>query len=406
MDLFREVAESIVRRPLRTATTAFGVFWGMLLLVIMLGAAAGLQNGIAKLFRDDASTSVWISAGSTSLSTGGLPAGRNIRLTVDDAEALRTLLPELSDVSPRHPVDGVVRAPATGRVAGLPVFGIEPGYASVERTQRELGRLLNELDSARARRVAIVGERAAEILFGRPEAALNESIDLQGYRFRVVGVFRDAGGDGEMRRIFVPYAALARTIDGRREAARLVAIADPTVDPALVRRRIRRLVAHRHRFDVADPTAVNVFMALEQYEKFTSLITGLNVMVLLIGLGTLLTAMSGVSNILLVSVRERMREFGLRRALGASAGHIFRMVILEAVGLSALAGSLGVIVGLSVLKGLRDAGVKADYFENPAVEPSTLWPLLGLLVFSAVFAGIVPARQAARVTPAEALRDE
>lgn len=402
----REVWESVCRRPLRTATTAFGVFWGMLLLVIMLGAAEGLRNGVDRLFQDDAATSVWIESGPTSLSHEGMPAGRKIELTIDDVRALQDQLGELYDVSPRHPVDATITAPSTGRSAGLPVFAIRPGYASVERTRVHRGRLLNELDELRGRKVAMLGLRAAEILFKHPDAALGQWLDISNNRFRIVGVFSDTGGDSEMRRVFVPYAALPHTFDASRRATLIVAMTDPDTPTALIRRRVRRLLSRRHRFDEDDPTAVEVWLAMEQFQKFSALMTGLRWMVLAVGLGTLLTATSGVSNILLVSVRERTREIGLRRAMGASAPSIFSMILVEAIVISALAGSLGVAAGLALLKAVRDLGLRSDFFENPEIDPVVLPPLLGVLVLAGMLAGLFPARQAVRLSPAEALADE
>ncbi|MEM9066928.1 MAG: ABC transporter permease [Myxococcota bacterium] len=406
MDLLFETWESLTRRPLRTATTAFGVFWGMLLLVVMLGAAEGFRNGVDRLFQDDSATSVWISAGATSRSFEGMPAGRTIELTIDDVDAIAANLEELRDVSPRYPVQATVTAPRTGRTAGLPVYAIGPGYGAVERTQVWRGRLLNELDEERARNVVIVGRRAAEILFDRAESALGEWLDVSGNRFRIVGVFTDAGGDGEMRRVFLPYASLPHTFDASRRTKLIVAMSDPEARPALIRDRVRRLLARRHRFAADDPTALEVDIAMEQWEKFSALMTGIELMVLVIGLGTLLTATSGVSNILLVSVRERTREIGLRRALGASATEIFAMVIAEAVLIASVAGALGVGAGLALLKAIRDLGVRSDFFERPAVDALAIWALLGVLVAIGALAGVFPARQAVRWTPAEALRDE
>ncbi|MEM9189561.1 MAG: ABC transporter permease [Myxococcota bacterium] len=405
LDLLSEIWESVARRPLRTATTAFGVFWGMFLLVVMLGAAGGLRNGIEALFSDDAATSVWVESGPTSLSHDGIPAGRRVELTIEDVAALEAL-PELWDVTPRHAIQTPVSAPKTGRSAGLPVLAIYPGYGTVERTHAWRGRLINELDVVRGRNVAILGQRAAEILFDQSEAAMGEWIDLGGSRFHIVGIFTDSGGDGEMRRVFIPYSSLANTFDASRRVSLIVAMSDPQAPPAHIRSRVRRLLARRHRFADDDQTALDVFVAMERYETTEQLTFAVELLVLIVGLGTLLTSLSGVSNILLVSVRERTREIGLRRALGASQAQIFAMILVEAVAISSVAGLIGTVLGLALLKAVREAEVRTEYFANPGVDSTLLFSLLGALVLCGGLAGIFPARQAVRKSPADALRDE
>lgn len=404
MELFEDLWESVSRQPLRTAMAAFGVFWGMLVLIVLLGASNGLGNGLERLFRDEAATSVWIDASKTTTSHKGLPSGRSIELTIDDVHALTGAVPGLRSLSPRHPLPAEIVLSHKGRRGSLPVFGIYPGYAAVERTEVSSGRLLNDLDVKNARKVAVLGERAAEALFARPETAVGQRIDIGGEPFLVVGVFRDAGGDAEMRRVFVPYAVLPRTFDASRRAATITGIADPTVSPALLRSRVARILAARHHFAPDDYGAVEVWVAMEERGDITAFPRGVRIGVLFFGLGILLTAMSGLSNILLVSVRERTTELGLRRALGVSANHIFTLVVAEAVLIGGACGALGAAVGLALLRLARDLGFQTHYFQNPAVELGGTLPLLALLLLASAIAGTFPARLAVRLSSAEALR--
>ena len=399
-----EIWESVSRQPLRTATTAFGVFWGMLVLIILLGAGNGLGNGLERLFEDDAATSVWIEAGKTTTSFRGLPAGRPIELSIDDVNALVDAVPGLHALSPRHPLASDIVISHHGRSGSFPIFAIYPGYATVERTLVSRGRLLNELDVRDARKVVVLGERAAEVIFARPENAVGKRVAIGGERFLVVGVFKDAGGDSEMRRVFIPSTALPRTFDGSRRATLITGVTEPEISPALLRSEITRILAARHRFAPADRGALGSWVAIEEYAKITALLRGVRIGVLLDGLGTLLTAMSGVSNILLVSVRERTTELGLRRALGASARNIFALVVAEAVLISSACGALGLSAGLGLLALARRLGLQTDYFQNPEVDWQSTLPMLAVLVVSSAIAGTFPARQAVRLTPAEALR--
>ena len=377
-ELFEEIWESVSCQPLRAATAAFGVFWGMLVLILLLGASNGFANGLERLFVDEAATSVWIDGYKTTTSHKGLPAGRPIELTIDDVHALAGAVPGLRSLSPRHPLPAEIVLSHKGRRGSFPVFGIYPGYAAVERTEVSSGRLLNDLDVKNARKVAVLGKRAAEVLFARPETAVGQRIHIGGERFLVVGVFRDAGGDAEMRRVFVPYAVLPRAFDASRRTATITGIADPEVSPALLRSRVARILAARHHFAPDDHGALEVWVAMEERGDITAFPRGVRIGVLFFGLGILITAMSGVSNILLVSVRERTSELGLRRALGVSANHVYTLVVAEAVLIGGVCGTLGAGVGLALLGLARDLGFQTHYLQNPEVELGTTVPLLAL----------------------------
>ena len=402
-EIFEEIWESVSCQPFRTAVAGFGVFWGMLVLTVLLGASNGLGNGLERLLRDEAATGVWIEAGKTTTSCKGLPAGRPIELTIDDVHALDGSVPGLRSLSPRHPLPAEIVLSHKGRRGSFPIFGIYPGYAAFERTQVFRGRLLNDLDVKNARKVALLGERAAEVLFARPENAVGQRIDIGGERFLVVGVFRDAGGVGEMRRVFVPYTVLPRTFDASRRVTLIMGLSDPTVSQALLRSRVARILAARHYF-APDDDALGVWMAVEEEGDIAAFPRGVRIGVLFFGLGILLTAMSGVSNILMVSLRERADEQGLLRALGVSADRIFALVVAEAVLIGGAFGTLGAAVGLALLGLARDLGFQTHYFQNPEVELGTMLPLLALLVLASAIAGAFPARLAVRLSSAEALR--
>lgn len=403
IDLLAEVFESVMRHRMRALATAFGVFWGILMLVVLLGGGRGLRNGLDNLFADTAVNSGWISVGRTSRAYQGLGAGRQLTMTLDDVMAVAASVPEFENVSPRQALPAGLTFAHGTRSGAFPTFGIFPGYAVVERTQVRRGRLINDLDVRRARRVVILGVRVAEALFGASNP-VGEQIQIGGVPFLVVGTFTDAGGEGELRRVFMPYTTLAQTFDARRVAQNMTVTLRPGASPERAMARVRRLFARRMRFDPGDRAAVDIWMAEQEYRKFVILMRAIDTAVIIVGLGTLLSGMVGISNILFVSVRERTVEFGLRRALGATPLSVMAMVLTEAVALAFTAGGLGLLAGAAMVEGARRTGVKSDYFRDPSIDLSTALAALGVLVVTAVMAGYFPAREAARINPNEALR--
>ena len=375
----------------------------MLLLVLLMGGGKGLKNGLVQLFKDDASNSVWIEPGATFEAYEGLPSGRVIRLEAHDLEALAKI-PGFENVTPRHALPPETRLSYGARSGVFPVFGVHEGYAVVERTIPVKGRLISPRDVAEARPVVLLGERPAELLFGRKDP-IGKQISLAGAPFTVVGVFTDAGGEGELRRVFIPYPALRRAFDSSGHVQLIMGTVRQGFSAQDLRDQIVRVLAERHRFSPSDRSAVSVWLAEEAFRKLIVLGRGIEVAVLVIGLGTLLSGMIGVSNILFVSVRERVREFGVRRALGATPQSILRLVLLEATFLAGTAGGFGLLCGLGLLAAARGAGLETETFQDPALSPMAGASALAVLIVSALVAGAFPAREAARLSPAEALRD-
>lgn len=403
IDLLAEVFEGVARHRMRAAATAFGVFWGILMLVVLLGGGRGLRNGLDKLFADTATNAAWINVNRTSVGFEGLGAGRQLTLSIDDVEAVARGIPELDNVSPRHSAPAGLTFTRGTRNGAFPTYGIYPGYSVVERTQILRGRLLNELDVARARRVVILGSRVVQTLFGAGEA-VGQQVDIGGVPFLVVGTFTDAGDEGELRRVFMPYSTLAQTFDARRLVNVMTATLRPGASPERVTARVRRLLARRKRFDPDDRAAADVWFAEREFKKFVTLMRGIDIAVIVVGLGTLVSGMVGISNIMFVSVRERTAEFGLRRALGATPATVMAMVLSEAVALALVAGGLGLLVGVGLVEAARRAELRSDYFRDPSIDLRTALTALGVLVATAVVAGYFPAREAARLNPNEALR--
>jgi putative ABC transport system permease protein len=405
IDGLYEILDSITRHRLRALATAFGVFWGIFMLTLLLASGRGLRNGVDGIFAGSAISAVWLWSSRTSLPYEGMGSGRVIQLDIDDLKAIEETVSELEDVSPRRLMPGAVAPTYGSRSAGVPVHGIYPGYLRVEKAKLVRGRFLNDLDLRRARKVLVIGSGARVLLFGQGNP-VGHAITLGGISFKVVGEFTDEGGEDEKRRLYIPYSTLAQTFDATRKLEVIGATVQPGVAVESVRRRVVRLLARRHHFDPADDGAIQMWFAQEEYKKLETLIRGIDIGILVVGLGTLISGMIGVSNILFVSVRERAEEFGVRRALGATANSILRFVLAEALLLATVAGGLGLAAGLALVQLAVRYELRSEYFHDPSLDPSTALIALSTLIVTALVAGYFPAREAARMQPIDALRRE
>jgi putative ABC transport system permease protein len=405
-DHWRQVALSLSRHRLRTSLTAFGVFWGIFMVVLLLGIGKGLERGVFELFRDDAFNSIWIGGGKTSMPFQGLPPGRTIRQTIDDLRAIEEAFPGIADLTPRRQLEGD-RVVAFGDRSGVfPIMSIYPGYHVVERTVLIDGRLINWRDVDEARRVAVIGSRVVELLFGQAHDPIGARIQIQGVSFLVAGTFTDVGDEEELRRIYIPYTAYQRSFGHDRRTDFIVFTTTDAANSVELTERLRGVLAARHRVDPADRAAFGIFNTLEEYRKFQSLFFGIALFIAVVGAGALFAGLVGVGNIMLIAVRERTREIGLRKAVGATPGAILIMILSEALMITTVAGYFGLVAGVGVVELLRRTGLRVEYFRDPEVDLVVAFGSLCILIVGGVVAGLIPARQAARVNPVEALRNE
>lgn len=415
LDRLREVVESHARHRFRTAVTAGSVAWGIFMLVLLLGAGTGLENNIRWQFRDDAINSIWVYRGATSLPWKGQPVGRTVRFTNADIERITEVVPEVEHITGRFYLFGEftisARSPTGGvRRGAFSVRSCHPGHQYVEQTQIVAGRFLNPRDLADKRKVVVVGLRVAEFLFpGRPVGGvLGEWIDVAGIQYRVVGVFEDVGGEGEMRQIYIPITTAQAAYGGGEEVHQVMfTVGDATVEEAAgIADRVRRVLARNHHFSPDDLRAVRVRNNLERFHEVQQIFVWLRIFTWLVGAGTVAAGVVGVSNIMLISVRERTAELGLRKAIGATPGQLVSMVVQEALLLTALAGYAGLVGGVAVLETIRRLMPDNEYIRDPQVDLPAVIGATVLLVVAGTLAGWFPARRAARVAPVEALRSE
>lgn len=415
LDHLRELLESHLRHRFRTTVTALSVGWGIFMLVLLLGAGTGLENNLRWQFRDDALDSIWIYRGQTSIPWKGQPIGRQVRFTNSDIDLLQEVVPEIREITGRYYLWGEFTVSAGERRGNFSVRSCHPGHQAVEQTLVVAGRFLNQRDLADKRKVVVIGAKVAEYLFpGRSfDQALGEWIDVSGIAYRVIGVFEDVGGEGEMRQIYIPITTAQAAYGGGDEVHQIMFTLDAgpdgqvsVADSKRISARVQRVLARNHDFSPEDPRAIRVRSMAENFAEVQQVFTWLRRFIWLVGIGTVTAGVVGVSNVMLISVRERTREIGLRKALGATPASLVSMIVQEALMLTAVSGYTGLVAGVAVLEAVRALMPENDYIRDPQVDLGVLVGATIVLVVAGTLAGWFPARRAAAVAPVEALRDE
>lgn len=414
IDHWREIGAALAANKLRTFLTAFGVFWGIFLLMVMLGAGEGLENGVVEDFSDGAANCFFLWTRPTSKPYAGLPAGRRFHMRNADIEAIRREVPGAGVIAPRNQLGGhrgannVIRGEHAGAFG---VMGDYPEITVMESVELTHGRFLNDLDIRDKRKVAVIGSRAYELLFEEGEEPIGESIQVNGVYFKVVGVFgTDSGGDRGDRSsqtIFIPFTTFQRAFNYGDVVGWFAITSKEGVRASVVEADVRTLLAKRHRIDPTDVRAFGSFNLEEEFLKIKGLFFGINLLIWIVGIGTLAAGTIGVSNIMLVIVRERTKEIGIRRALGATPWAVVSQILAESLLLTGIAGYAGLIAGMALMdwiaKMLPDSGGEGA-FRNPGVDLQSARVALTVLVVSGILAGLIPAIRAVRVRPVEALR--
>jgi putative ABC transport system permease protein len=417
LDRWQEIYHVLRKNKLRTFLTAFGVFWGIFMLVIMLGSGKGLQNGVTQNFGDMATNSVFIWAQQTSISYKGFPRGRYFNYENSDIQALQDGIPEIKYLAPRTNVGGyngtsnVVRKLKTGNFG---LFGDYPVYNSIDPVNMIEGRFLNDNDLKEKRKVAVIGQRVVDLLFEKNEKPLNQYIQINGVYFMVIGVFKSKrtgeAASQDNQRINMPFTTLQRTFNYGNTVGFFNLTAKDDVPVDVVEKKAIEILKKRHSVAPSDDDAVGHFNLRKEYDKMEGLFFGIRLLVWIVGTGTLLAGVIGVSNIMLVVVKERTKEIGIQRALGATPLNIISEIITEAVVLTTFAGYFGLVVGVGLLElinyFLSSSGANTQMFVHPGVNFKVAVTALCILVISGVFAGFIPARRAVSVKPIDALRYE
>jgi len=412
-DHWREIYEALRGNKVRTFLTAFGVFWGIFMLMVMLASGNGLWNGVSQGFSDEATNSVFIWSQRTSKPWRGMPTGRSVQLDAGDTDAILAQVSEAAAVCPRNQLGGfrggnnVTRGTKAGAFS---VMGDVPEITRVAPVHIVSGRFLNRLDLDERRKVAVIGPRVREVLFGKNEDPLNQAIKINGVTFRVIGVFKPKRSDGdrneEVQTIFVPFSAFQSAFNFGNRVGWFALVSKPGVPASVVEAKTLALLRDRHRVAPDDARAFGHYNSEVEFNKISGLFTGIRSLVWIVGIGTLAAGVIGVSNIMLVIVRERTNEIGVRRAVGATPLTITAQIVFEALVLTTLAGYLGLVAGVGVVEGIGRAiaASPSEMFRNPEVPFESALITLAILVASGILAGLIPARRAVKISPVEALR--
>jgi putative ABC transport system permease protein len=409
-DRWTEVLVTIGRNKLRTALTMISVAWGIFVLVTLLGLGRGLDHGLKKNFARDATNAVWINANKTSVAYGGYDVGRMLMFDNRDFNRAKTVQ-GIEHIAAAHWIKGqrwgaALPVKRGGKANTFETNAVHAATIYIEAQEITQGRFLSEADIDQHRKSAVLGRSVVQFLFEANESPIGEWIEIGGVPFQVVGVFSDPGGDEEERKIYIPISTAQLSFAGGEKVG-TIQMTLGNAGPAKAKKIIDQIVgqlAERYKFSPTDQQAVRVFNNIEQFERFSNLFWMISTFVIVIGLGTLAAGVVGVSNIMMIAVKERTKEIGVRKAIGATPSSIVFMIIQEAVFLTAIAGLLGLAGGVFVCELLGH--MKNDFIVDPTINLTTGVGATAFLVLAGAFAGYFPARAAAKVNPIHALRDE
>jgi len=415
LDHWHEIKATLLHNRTRTFLTAFGVFWGIFLLMVMLGTGAGLRTGVLREFQGTATNSFFLWSQRTQKPWAGMPAGRSIGLTNGDVQAIREKVPEVELVAPRNQLGGHDGGNNVSRGRKAGAFSVMGDYADIQRIQSfnvTTGRFLNPLDTEEARKIAVIGTGVQKVLFAPSENPIGQSIVINGVYFQVVGVFLSArsGDEGEedAQTIFVPFTTFQRAFNYGDRVGWMAVTSRPEVPASVAEEKVLALLRSRHQVAPDDGRAFGHWNLEKEYGKIRGLFQGVRFLVWLVGAGTLAAGAIGVSNIMLIVVKERTKEIGIRRAVGAKPSAVVTQFVVEALILTASAGYLGMVAGIALIelvdRLLPPGGTRM--FVNPDVGISEALQALGILVAAGILAGLAPAQRALQVSPMAALRSE
>jgi len=415
-DRWKEIIEVLTSNMFRTILTAFGVFWGILILIILLAAGKGLENGIKTDFGDIATNTMFMWSQATSKEYQGLPKGRRFNFKIEDVASLWENIPNLRFISPRNQLGGfrggnnVVRGI---KVGAFNVYGDYPEIIKQDPMTITSGRFINQSDINEKRKIAIIGDGVKTALYEKDEEVLGSYIKIQGVNFMVVGTYKKKSnnGDGEegQKEIFVPFSAFSQAFNRGNDVGWMAITAVDGASITNLKEDIISLMKTNRKIHPEDTRAIGNFDLYEQYNRVESLFVAMRLIAYFVGILVLISGIIGVSNIMLIVVKERTKEIGIRRALGEDPWSIKLQILMESIFLTIISGMAGIIMGALFIYGINtllDSVGPVDMFLNPSVSVGVVVTALVILVVSGLLAGFIPAQSAIKVKPIDALRAE
>lgn len=411
---WQEIFGSISKNKTRTIITVIGVLWGIFIYIALSGAAKGMDNGFEKVFKTVSMNSMFVWGQNTSKPFDGYKTGRPMQLKLSDVTKLQNRIPEIEFIAPRIDMGGFGTDPiytVRGQKSGTyPVNGDYPVYTKIAAKKIfDGGRFINDEDISQTRKVCVIGERNQKELFEEDENPIGQYIRIGDVYFQVVGVHKLNQGvsfDNDTA-IFIPFTTFQKLYNTGDNVGYLCIAAYDDVDVIQVEKDIKMLLKKIHRVDPEDERAFGSFNLGEMFSKISGFAKGMTFLSLIVGIATILAGVIGIGNILLISVKERTKELGVRRALGATPAEVRNQIILESVFLTVIAGILGIILGAGVLALINKFTENLDFpYANPTVPIPYVLGALAIMVILGTLIGLIPAQRAVSIKPIDALRED
>lgn len=415
-DRWKEILEVLTGNWFRTLLTAFGVFWGILILIILLAAGKGLENGIKQDFSGVATNTMFMWTQSTTMAYQGLPEGRNFNFKLEDVELIKRNVPDLRIVSPRNSlrgpsgVDNVIYGTESGSYR---VFGDYPEIIFQNSMYTAKGRFLNHNDIKEKRKVVVIGDGIRQDLYKEDEEVLGTYLKIQGVNFMVVGTYKEKSSNGgnqnAERQIFTPFTAFSQAFNRADNVGWMAITAKDGSSISNLKEDVIATVKESRKVHPNDERAIGFFDLYEQYNRVETLFSAMRWIAIIVGTLVLISGVIGISNIMLIVVKERTKEIGIRRALGEDPWSIKKQILMESIFLTIISGMSGITFGALFIYGINailDSVGPVDMFLNPSVSVGVVAGALLILIVSGLLAGFIPAQSAIKVRPIDALRTE
>jgi len=420
LDRWNEIWNALAKNKVRSLLTAFGVFWGIFMLIVMAGAGKGLQNGVTQGTAKFAANSAFFWSEQTGEPYKGFKRGRYWHMDSEDIQYLKDNIPQIEYITPRNFTgrwgggSNVIRGKKNG---SFNVKGDYPDYIKIDPSSVLFGRWINELDIRDKRKVCVIGEKVYESMFNPKENPIGEYLKISGVYYQVVGVIRaettiNINGRTE-ESICLPFTTMLQTYNMGNTVNFMAITAKPGVPVSIIEERVKELIKKKHIIAPEDLQALSSVNIEKEFQQMNGLFLGIQILTWIVGIGTLLAGVIGVSNIMLVIIKERTKEIGVQRAIGATPRMIISQIMLESVVLTTVSGYIGLSIGVGLLelvnKVMENSSTPTTdrvFFTNPSVSLTVGLSSLFVLVLAGLLAGLIPASRAMQIKPIDALREE